>query len=76
MPPKTQAERAAVLEEKLEHFEKRFEKVETKVDQIHEVLMQAKGARWAILIVAGAAGFISAKAAPLLTWIHSGAPVK
>jgi hypothetical protein len=72
MPPKTQAERAAVLEERFDHFEKRFEKVETKVDQVHEFLMQAKGARWAILLFAGAAGFISAKAAPLLTWLHTG----
>ena len=69
---RTPAERQAVMEERFDHLEKRFEKIEGKVDQIHEVLMQAKGARWAILLVAGAAGFISAKAAPLLTWLHAG----
>jgi hypothetical protein len=69
MPPKTQAERAAVFEEKLTSLESRVGKIETKVDEMHNVLMQAKGARWAIIGVAGLAGFLSAKIAPLFSWV-------
>jgi hypothetical protein len=69
MPPKTQSEKAAVFEEKLASLEARFEKIEAKVDEMHNVLMQAKGARWAILAAAGLAGFLSAKVAPLFSWI-------
>jgi hypothetical protein len=61
MPPKTQQERAAVFEEKLISLESRMVKIEGKVDEMHNILMQAKGARWAILGVAGMAGFLSAK---------------
>lgn len=38
-----------------------------KVDEIHSILLQARGARWAILAVAGFAGFLSAKLSWLLT---------
>ena len=77
MPPKTQAERAAVFEEKMASLEARVGKIEGKVDEMHNVLMQAKGARWAIIGVAGLAGFLSAKVAPFFSWIvHTPTGVK
>jgi hypothetical protein len=77
MPPKTQQERAAVFEEKLISLEARVGKIETKVDEMHNVLMQAKGARWAILGVAGMAGFLSAKLTTIFpTLFNSGGVIK
>ncbi len=32
--------------------------METKVNEMHEVLMQAKGVRWAVLVFAGLVGFL------------------
>jgi hypothetical protein len=74
MSPRTQDERAAVLEERFDHLEKRFEKVEGKVDEIHNVLLQAKGARWAVLGVAGLIGFAGAKLGAWFPFIGSGLP--
>jgi hypothetical protein len=77
MPPKTQQERAAVFEEKLTSLESRVGKIETKVDEMHNVLMQAKGARWAIIGVAGLAGFLSAKMSSIFPHLfNSGGVIK
>jgi hypothetical protein len=39
-----------------------------KVDEMHELLMQARGARWAILGIASLGGFIAGKLASILPW--------
>jgi len=54
-------ERIAVLEIQQKNIETGLAAMAVKVDQMHEVLLQAKGARWAILGVASLAGFIAAK---------------
>ena len=54
-------ERIAVLETNHRHAEAKLDNMAKKVDEMHEVLLQAKGARWAILGVASLAGFIAAK---------------
>lgn len=53
--------RIAVLETHRQHHEKQFVEMKTKVDEMHALLMQAKGARWAILGIAGIAGFLAGK---------------
>lgn len=54
-------ERIAVLEANFKHAEAKIDKMAEKVDQMHELLLQAKGARWAILGVASMAGFLAGK---------------
>jgi hypothetical protein len=44
-------ERIAVVEQKLSSME-------TKVDEMHAVLMQAYGVKWAVLVFAGLVGFL------------------
>ena len=53
--------RVAVLEAQRENHDKKFDEMASKVNEMHEVLLQAKGARWAILGVASIAGFLAGK---------------
>ncbi len=55
----TDNERLAVLEQRVKHIEEHTAKTATKVDEIHAVLMQARGVRWAIVSFAGLVGFLA-----------------
>jgi hypothetical protein len=57
--PATQAERLAVLEQRTSHIEAELARISTKVDEMHAVLMQAKGVRWAVIAVSGLVGFVT-----------------
>jgi hypothetical protein len=57
--PSTQAERLAALEQRTSHIEAELVRVSAKVDEMHAVLMQAKGVRWAVVAVAGVVGFVT-----------------
>ena len=57
------------LETEVEHLTKNVASMSAQVKDMHELLMQAKGARWAILGMAGIGGFISAKLTALIPWI-------
>lgn len=61
--------RIAVLEARHAAHEKQFEVMVTKVDEMHSILLQARGARWAILGVAGLAGFLAGKASFFMTML-------
>ena len=52
-------ERLAVLELKVSHMEAELGKMSIKVDEMHAILMQARGVRWAIIAVAGLVGFLA-----------------
>jgi len=52
-------ERLAVLEHKVSHMERELERMSVKVDEMHAVLMQARGVRWAIITVSGLVGFLA-----------------
>lgn len=52
-------ERLAVLEHKVSRMERELERMSVKVDEMHAVLMQARGVRWAIIAVAGLVGFLA-----------------
>lgn len=54
-------ERIRALEVRIEHMTEAVEHMAKKVDELHSMLLQARGARWAILAMAGAAGFLSGK---------------
>lgn len=67
----SEKERIARLETKLEHLTESLETMSGKVDELVNLLNQAKGAKWAILGVAGLAGFFGSKAG---TWLWSSLP--
>jgi hypothetical protein len=54
-------ERIAVLEANQVHMRDKLNEMSSKVDEMHELLLQAKGAKWAILGVASLAGFLAGK---------------
>ena len=51
-------ERLAVLEQKVSHMEAELERISGKVDEMHAILIQARGVRWAIIAVSGLVGFL------------------
>ena len=51
-------ERLAVLEQKVSHMEEELDRMSAKVDEMHAILLQARGVRWAIIAVSGLVGFL------------------
>ena len=52
-------ERLATLEQKVSHMEGEVAKMAAKVDEMHAILLQARGVRWVIVAVAGLVGFLT-----------------
>lgn len=61
-------ERIAVLEANAANMRDRLVEISVKVDEMHGILLQAKGARWAILGVASLAGFLAGKASAIMNF--------
>jgi hypothetical protein len=51
-------ERLAILEQKVSHMEVGLGKMSAKVDEMHAILLQARGVRWAVIAVSGLVGFL------------------
>ena len=58
-PARSSSERLAVLEQKVSHMEEELDRMSAKVDEMHAILLQAKGVRWAIIVVSGLVGFLA-----------------
>lgn len=69
----SQGERIARLETQLENVEDKLDKASKKLDQIHEVFLQAKGAKWIIVFGATVAGFLASYVPNLIAYL-SGLP--
>ena len=52
-------ERVAVLEQKVFRGETELARMSAKVDEMHAILLQARGVRWAIIAVSGLVGFLA-----------------
>jgi hypothetical protein len=52
-------ERLVILEQKVSHMKERLEKMSAKVDEMHAILLQARGVRWAVIAVSGLVGFLT-----------------
>jgi hypothetical protein len=52
-------ERLAVLEQKVSHMDEELDKMSAKVDEMHTILLQARGVRWAVIAVSGLVGFLA-----------------
>jgi predicted esterase YcpF (UPF0227 family) len=61
------------LETEVEHLTKAVETMDEKLTEVHNLLLQAKGVRWAILGMAGLGGFLASKLGSLAPWLV-GAP--
>lgn len=59
----TLRERVARLETKVDHLSEALDKAVKKVDEMHGVMMQAKGARWVLIAAASIAGALAGFAA-------------
>lgn len=59
------AEKIAAIEVEIRHLQEGQIAMAKQLNEVHEVLLAAKGARWAIIGVAGLAGFLSGKLAAL-----------
>jgi hypothetical protein len=53
------SERLVILEQKVSHMEEELDKISAKVDEMHAILLQARGVRWAIIAVSGLVGFLT-----------------
>lgn len=69
----TLRERVARLETKVDHLSEALDKAVKKVDEMHGVMMQAKGARWVLIAAASIAGALAGFAAKF-TGLISGLP--
>lgn len=55
----TPRERLARLEVQVAHLTAELKDTHSKVNEMHELLLQAKGVRWLIVGMAGIAGFLA-----------------
>lgn len=61
MPEETLRERVATLEVELRHVNEKLEVMGTQVSEMHSLLLQARGVRWAVWLMIGGLGFIAGK---------------
>lgn len=66
---RTESERLVKLETEFEHMAAKVDHMAKQVEEMHSLLLQAKGARWAVLGMATIGGFLSAKIGALIPWI-------
>ena len=52
--------------EQLEQLEDMIDDLDAKVTEMHQLLTQAKGARWMLMLMIGVGGFVAAKVTPLI----------
>ena len=62
-------DRTIKLEADVEHLTDKVAEISDKVNEMHALLLQAKGARWAILAMAAIGGFVSAKLSTYVPWL-------
>ncbi len=62
-------DRVIRLEAEVESLSEKVTSMDAKVTAMHELLLQAKGARWFLIAAAGLGGFISAKLTMFLPWL-------
>ncbi len=59
-------DRVIRLETKVEHLTEQMTDMQKKVNEMHDLLMQARGVRWMIVAVAAMAGFLASFASKYL----------
>ena len=69
----TLAERITRLETQHENVEEKLDNMIKKLDQVHEVFLQAKGAKWILVAGAALAGVLATYVPTLISYL-SGLP--
>lgn len=64
-------ERLARLEERFDHMAEDVKSMSGKVDAMHDVLMAARGARWAVVVMASISGFAAGIAAKIIPFFRT-----
>ena len=59
-------DRITKLEVELHHMSAKVNKMAEQMEEMHDLLQQAKGAKYFIVFAAGVGGFIASKAATIL----------
>ena len=54
------------VESDLEHLRADFSEMKKTLDEVHDIMTQAKGARWLIMVMAAVGGFVATKAATIM----------
>jgi hypothetical protein len=62
------------LETEVDHLTVKVDEMSRKVGDMHDLLMQARGARWAIIGLATTGGFVAAKLASFIPWMTAPLP--
>jgi prophage DNA circulation protein len=60
-------DRVVALERDVKHLSEQVEDMANKVSQMHALLMQAKGARWAVLTLVAVGSFMAGKIGGLIS---------
>jgi hypothetical protein len=60
-------DRVVALERDVKHLSQQVDDMAAKVSQMHQLLMQAKGARWAVLTLVAVGGFVAGKLGSLVS---------
>lgn len=72
MSTRSDVERIATLEAEMRSMKDDVHETRKKVEAMHDLLMQAKGARWAIIAAASLTGFLAGWAHKLLPYFNVG----
>jgi len=62
-------ERIAILETSRDHMAEQIDTMAKQLAEVHEVLLQAKGARWMLISLAVVIGFVVGNLKPLAQWL-------
>ena len=62
-------DRVIALERDVKHLTEQVDDMAGKVTAMHDLLQQAKGVRWLIIIMATIGGFIASKVGAILPWL-------
>lgn len=65
----TDSERIAALEVEVKHLREDVSGMSEKVTSMHDIMMQARGAKWALWGVASVAGFAAGKLSGVIPWL-------
>lgn len=57
----TDGERITALEVTIKHVSDNQDRMAAQMQEVHDILLKAKGAKWAIIGLASLGGFLSAK---------------
>jgi hypothetical protein len=62
-------DRVIALERDVKHLTEQVDDMAGKVTAMHNLLQQAKGVRWLIIIMATLGGFIASKVGAIVPWL-------